>query len=1025
MNVRYFSDGFAESRKKPTRSGVPWKDPANRKRLIVVIVALAFFLFFSSARAVGTFWTDYLWFDSLHFADIWTKLITTRIGLIVLFSLVAAGIMILNWFLADRHRPVMQVFGPQDEFPRRYQIAMVRRPWLIRIVISLVVGIFLGASMASRWHEWILLRNGSSFGVTDPNFSSDISFYMFKLPFYSIVVDWLFEAIILVLIITLFLQYANGAIRFSRVGERVVSSAKAHISGLCVVLAGLKAIDYWFQRFELSYSVRGAVQGATYTDVKAQLPVLTLMIAISALAGILFLINIRRRGWTLPLLVVVLWGGVYIFAGTFYPAFVQRFRVDPAEFSKEKPYIQNNIDATRHAFGLDNVEVQPFAYSDSVADAKTAVAENPEMIRNIRLLDPKVITSTFQRLQANLVYTKFANLDVGRYDVTLPDGTVEKTQVVLANRELNPDGIPQQSWEGRHVAYTHGYGAAVAGISGVTASGQPDFLLKDVPVATKGEQKDLEIEKPEVYFGEGFEEYSIVGSKRDEVNYLEADSETVATRYEGADGVKLKSVFRKFAFALRMNDPNLLLSSYITKDSKILFRRDIRSRVSEIAPFLSLDSNPYPVIANGRLFYILDAYTTSNRYPNAQTADITGLPAQSGLRHEFNYVRNSVKIVVDAYDGTVTFYAMDAAQYPDPLLAAYREALPDLFTDMQNMPQQIREHLRYPEDLFRVQTNMWGRYHLGDAQAFYEKTNGWDVAQNPPSQVVSASSVTEPRNDVIVLGGGAQAALTTQVRTKESRIDPYYTLMRLPGEEDVSYSLFRSFVPTSEDDSRKKLTAFMVAGSDPDEYGRLRVYEMPSDLQIPGPSLVNASIQQDQSISTAITQLNQNGSKVEFGQLSIVPLDRSLLYVRPLYVTAEGTNPIPELKGVIAVFGSQVVMKPTLREALESLFQGISVDTLETEDGSSGTVANQDHTQQNTEVAKSTTTSTSQFPGVTTPTGALSDQEKQKRIAEASQLLTQAEDALKSTGDLAEYQRLVREARNKLMEVESATAGVP
>ena len=605
----------------------------------------------------------------------------------------------------------------------------------------------------------------------------------------------------------------------------------------------------------------------------------------------------------LPVVAVGLWGLVAIVAGALYPTFIQRVRVEPQESTRESEYIGNNINATRDALGLSNVEVQPFDYSSDRDETVKAIDDNEPTIRNIRLLDPKVVLPTYQNLQAIRGYYRFNELDVDRYKIQGPvggsggGGPAPETEVVLGNRDLNQNDLPQQSWEGRHVNYTHGYATALSPANGTNLTGQPDFLLKDVPVNVDSrlDASIPEITQPQLYFGENLTSYSIVGTKREEVDYLDSAGQTIPYRYQGTGGVQISSWVRQAAFFLRFNfEWNLLFSDYITPESRILYIRDVRERFETAAPFLKFDADPYPVVVNGKIVYMIDGYTTSDKYPNAQRADTSGLDTASGLAgHRFDYIRNSVKGVLDAYDGTVKLYIVDPN---DPIVEAYAKAFPDLFQDADQMDPQLKEHFRYPEDQFRVQTNMWGSYHITDPQSFYEGSNGWSVAQDPGTSVTTGSSA-------------AQTQTTTPsgqpVRTLAQRINPVYVIGRLPGDQKEGFMILRSFVPVSDDDSKKQLTAFMVAKSDPDQYGKLIVYEMPGDALPNGPGLVNSVIQQNQTVSRQISLLNQQGSKVSYGDLILVPINQTILYVRPLYVSSEGQTPVPELKQVIVVWGSR------------------------------------------------------------------------------------------------------------------------
>jgi uncharacterized membrane protein (UPF0182 family) len=894
------------------QSEVPHRRRAGR--LVMALVVGAVFLVLLSARGVAGFYTDYLWFDSLGFTSVWSGLILTKAGLILAFS---AGFFLLCWgnlLVAHRLAPPVRPAGPEEDALADVQRVLARRPGAFRAGVALFLAFIFGTGAASHWNEWLLFRNHVSFGVDEPLFGRDLGFYVFQLPFLAFVANALFAFLIVVVIVTAVAHYLNGGIRMQVPGRYVARPVKVHLSVLLALIAIVKAVNYYLDRYELVFSTRGAVQGATYTDVNAQLPAFNLLIVISLLAAVLFLVNIRQRGWALPLTAVGLWGLVAVVAGSVYPALVQRFRVEPAESTREAAFIQRNIDATRAAMGLQEVDVRPFAYDEQLG--ADALVRNAETVRNIRLWDPQVLQRTYQRLQEVRTFYRFTDVDVDRYRV----GN-DTTQIVLSARELSPDSLPSDTWENRHLAFTHGYGAVLSPANSVTSDGQPDFLVKNIPP-----QGEPPITEPRLYHGEAIGGYGIVNTGRDEIDYVREDGTAVTNRYDGEGGVGIGSIHRRLAFALRFGDINPLISGFMTEDSRILYVRDIRERVRTIAPFLHYDRDPYPVVLDGRIVWLLDAYTTTNQFPYAQQADTNRLVAGSGLAHGFNYVRNSVKVAIDAYDGDATFYIVDP---DDPIAAAYAKAFPKLFATAEP-PAELRAHFRYPEDLFRVQTNMWGRYHISEADQFYSQSDRWNIAQDPGS----AGAATPAAAPVPGAPLGASP--------REHRMDPYYLLMRLPDEPRAEFLILQPFVPFSDDDSRRELSAFMVAKSDPTEYGKLEVFVMPRDRQVDGPAIVNARINQEPEISSLITLLSRAGSEVLLGNLVIIPIEQSLIYIRPLYVQATGANAVPELKKVIVAFGGRISIQDTLQQALVAVF-GDAPPTLEegpitgTEPGTPGT----------------------------------------------------------------------------------------
>ncbi|WP_419918347.1 UPF0182 family protein [Candidatus Poriferisocius sp.] len=881
---------------------------SRRSKIILGLIVLVLLVTILSLRGLARLWTDYLWFDHLGHGGVWGEILIYKIVISVVFIVLFFLLLYSNLALADRIAPSSRPPGPEEDLLRHYYTAVGHRRRLVSVVIAVLLALIVGGGTGGEWQKAMLFFNSMDFGLDDPQFNQDIGFYIFRLPFIQFLVSWVFRALIIVAVITAIAHYVNGGIRFQTNGQRVTPQVKVHLSVLLALIALVRAVGYWYDRYSLNFSTRGPVHGASYTDVNAQLPALNLLLLISVLSAVLLVINIWQRGWVLPVTAVGLWMVVAIIMGAIYPAVIQRFRAEPEESKKEAVYIERNIEATRHALGIDNVIERQFS-----PDTEITVEElgSSPSVSNIRLLDPDIVPNAFQVEQAERTFYTFNNeVDVDRYEI---DGEV--TEVVVGARQLNVDDIPQPSWEGRHIQYTHGYGVAVAPVNAVTTQGSPDFVVGDVPVVAKS---DLKVTRPQLYIGENLTGYAIVGASIPEVDYTEAN-ETVPYTYSGSEGVGIGSFFRQVAFALRFGDINPLISGFVEGDSRIIFNRDLRTRVQKLAPFLELDADPYPVIHDGRVVYIMDAYTTSDRYPYSQVPDVGDLAPQSGLRKKFNYVRNSVKVVVDAYNGDTTFYVLDPE---DPIIQVWRKVFPSLFEDFDKMPANLQNHLRYPEDLFRVQTTMWARYFIDDAETFYANSVTWAVAQDPGTRITARTFLDEV-TDAIAAEETATASATRQL---ERRIRPFYQLLQLPEEEDLDFVIFRTFVPVSgsgdEEDERKELTAFIAAKSDKDEYGELVVYTVP-DTSIPGPSIVDAKIQADTQIAEEFTLLNQQGSTVLQGNLLMIPVGDSLLFVRPVYVQATGDTELPQVKRVIAGVGNDddfvLRIRPTLEEALAAL----------------------------------------------------------------------------------------------------------
>ncbi len=883
------------------------RPPSGRGRVALVVGLVVAFVLVTSLRGIAGFYTDYLWFDSLDLSGVWRGILGAKTALALLFTAVFFVLAYANLFIADRVSPRLRLApsSPEDEMVERYHELVGKRAGLLRTVVSLFLAIVAGASASSQWREWILFTNRVDFGQKDATFSTDIGFYVFQLPFLRYVAGWLFSSLVIITLATLVAHYLNGGIRVQTSGERVTAQVKAHLSVLLGLLSLVRAGQYWLQRYELVFSTRGTVDGATYTDVNVQLTVIYLLIIISLTALVLFMVNIRRRGWVLPVLAVGLWAFVALLAGEAVPAFVQRFRVQPDEPAKEAPYIRHNIAATRDGMGLAEVGLEPFAAEGELSSAD--LTRNADLVRNIRLWDPKVVVRALQRSQGEGLrdYYSINDVDVDRYTI---DGRT--TQVNIAVRDLSSDGVPQKSWVAQRLTYTHGYGAVVSPANATTAGGQPVLDVRDVPV--KASESAPEISQPRVYIGEGQSGYAIVNTSVREFDYQDDSGGTKVTRYSGADGVPLDSFVRKAAFALRFGDINPVISGNVKAGSRLIMQRDVRERVQTVAPFLSYDSDPYPVLVGGRIVWVIDAYTTTDHFPNAQRADTVDVPADSGLAGSFNYVRNSVKATVDAYDGTIRLYVVDDS---DPLVRAYAKAFPELFTDGDEVPADLRAHFRYPEDLFRVQTTMWGRYHLSDPQDFYSRTDEWNVAPDP-----------ELRPDAAAVGVATTVAnASTNVSNQfADRVDPYYMQLRLPGEEKESFTLLRPFVAASRSNRTRTLTAFLVAKSDPGSYGKLLSYRTPSSRPPAGPQDVVNAINSNSAVSKDVTLLCQQQSKCSTTNLLVIPIEQSLLYVRPLYVESESENSVPQLEKVIVAFQTggtiEVGLGDTLNDALESLF---------------------------------------------------------------------------------------------------------
>jgi uncharacterized membrane protein (UPF0182 family) len=768
------------------------------------------------------------------------------------------------------------------------------------LVVAAFFSIVMASGVASEWKNWILFANATNFGIKDPQFHKDIGFYVFRLPFLEFIAGWVFAALLVILIITLVFHYLNGGIRLQAPFQRVTPQVKVHISVILALMALTKTVQYYLARFGLTLSHRGVVDGATYTDVKAQLPALNLLMLISVAAAILFIANIWRRGWVFPIIAVGLWGFISIVVGTIYPAVIQRFVVQPNEFAREQTYIKRNIDATRAAFGLDKITVQKFDYNTNLT-ARQAV-DNKDTLDNARLWDPDPLTQVLQSTEEFQSYYRFLNTDVDRYDV---NGT--KTQTLTGVRELDSSQLPSNTWTNRHLVYTHGY--AVDTAQGNTTEGdQPQYLVSDIPpTVTEGAP---DIKQPDVYFGEQLSGYVVVKSK---VAEQEANGETASntTNYQGSGGVPLSSFGRRLAFALRFGDFNLIWSGQITPQSRILYLRDIRDRVQTAAPFLQWDADPYPVVLDGKVVWVLDGYTTTNRYPYSQSIN-PSVPPGSGLNIDMNYVRNSVKATVDAYDGTIHFYIVDPS---DPIIQTYRKAFPDLFTDVKNMPAGLRDHWRYPVDIFDTQTEQYTQYHMTDPQQFFQKATLWDIAPSPGTSDVTAASTIPSANGQ---NGGRNSTLSSS----GNPIDPLYLTMQTPDGKGQEFVLQRPFVPRRK---ANQLSAFLFAGNDGANYGKLTLYEVPDNSAAPSPYRASTLIEADPYISKTFSLLDQRGSQVVRGAAQLIPVGNTIFYVRPIYIEGSPTGAqkaLPRWNYVAVTYGEKAVLDRSVASAVKNLISG-------------------------------------------------------------------------------------------------------
>jgi uncharacterized membrane protein (UPF0182 family) len=945
-------------------------------------VAILLVVLLLSLRGLARFYTDYLWFDDVGFTRTWRALLSAKLVPALIFSAVFFVLMLVNLIVADRVAPRYRGTGPEDEIIERYRGYVAPYAGRVRVVVAVFFAIVMGSGVSAQWNHWILFSNSTSFGIKDPQFHKDLSFYVFRLPFLQFAAGWTFAALLVVLIVAAVFHYLNGGIRLQSPFQRVTPQVKVHLSVLLALMALTKTYQYYLAQFALTKSHRGFVDGATYTDVHAQLPALRLLIVISIAAAGLFIVNIWRRGWVFPIIAVGLWGFISIVVGTIYPAAIQRFTVQPNELSREQKYIDRNIKATRDAFNLTNIDAKKFQYQQALNAADTADAK--ATLNSVRLWDPKPASDDFKVDEAQSTAYEFNDVDVDRYKI----GDEPSKPTLAAVRELDQAHLPDNSWTSQHLVYTHGYGvvAAAADQVGGDNNDQPSYVLRGVP--PKGDIT-LDPKFAPVYFGETLGGYAVVDTKVPEQEATSIATST-PTRYSGKGGVQVSSFLRKAALALRFGDWNLFVSGQVTSGSRALYIRDIKTRVQTAAPFLKFDADPYPVVLNGRITWIYDAYTMTDDYPYSQSIHPQE-PIGSGLDTDFNYVRNSVKATIDAYDGTIKFFVVDPK---DPIIRTYRKAFPQLFSDVSEMPPGLREHWRYPEDLFNAQTEQYALYHITDPVQYFNKQDIWDIAPAPEQGTTAA--VTAP------VQGGNNGGRNTTLAASGDASDPLYLTLQLPGLQDSprqEFTLQRSFTP------RRKggiLSSFIFARTDGANYGQLVVYSV-SDASAPSSAKAATAIESDQFISSQFTLLGQAGSKVERGAVQLIPIGNAVLYVRPIWVTGQGPQPYPRFRFLAAVAGDRAVLGCDVTDAVTALLSDTQTRLQKEGTGACGRPIAPTTPVENPPGGGTTTTTTrptTPGTGSQPPPSATVDQ----LIADAQREFQAADEAL-ARKDLAEFQR--------------------
>ncbi len=839
--------------------------------IFLAIVAVVFL----SGHAISLY-TDFLWFQEVQFTQVFTKTLAIKATLGTLFGGLFFLFLYFNLRIAARLPSedwLLHIQGGLDLPSPEVIDPLIRR---LLLPVTILMGFLAAPQAAAQWKPALLFFNSIPFGIEDPLFGYDIGFFVFWLPALKSLYNWLLVTLALIAIASGYLYFLYRAIHYSEQGLSLARHARTHLFILIAALLVVQAGGYLLDAYELLFSPRGAAHGASYSDIYANLPALRILTVLSLVAAGLTVFQMYRPG------VRYLFGGlgalllVHLLGLYAYPSFLQQFRVVPNEIVLETPYIKRNIHFTRLGYGIDKVEEKVFPAEESLTAED--LRRNDATVKNIRVWDHRPLLATYAQLQQLRTYYEFVNVDNDRY---LIDGNYR--QVMISARELSHQQLPSRIWINEHLIYTHGYGAVLGPVNKVTPEGLPEFFIKDIPPVF---DSPIQVSRPEVYYGELANDYVFVKTKAQELDYPAGDR-NIYTTYEGKGGVPLKSFWRKLLFSARFTSLRISLSDDMTKDSRILYHRRIQERVKKIAPFLTFDRDPYMVIDKaGKLVWIIDAYTTSDRYPYSEPVPEVG-----------NYIRNSVKAVVDAYNGTVKFYISDPS---DPVVRTYAKAFPGLLTPLEDMPKDLRTHIRYPQDLFAIQARIYATYHMQDPQVFYNKE---DLLSIPRKAVKSQAQSPIP----------GQIAPRQQVVERE--IDPYYIIMKLPGEEKEEFVLLLPFTPNNRDNMR----SWLAARSDGTNYGKLIALNFPKARLVYGPKQIDARIDQDADISQLLTLWGQGGSEVIRGDLLAIPIENSLLYVQPLYLAAEKGS-LPELKRVITAFGNRIEMEETLEESLEKHF---------------------------------------------------------------------------------------------------------
>lgn len=886
-----------------------------RRRMLywVIGVVLAVLLLLLSAR----FYTDLLWYRSVGYLDVLLTMLRVKLWMGVAPAFAMTFAVASNMLLAQKLAPVDRVISADERRIDDWRRAAEPFTRPIIMTVALICGLVVGVATYMHWDTYLLWANRVQWGRTDPQFGRDLSYFMFELPFLTLVNKWLFIGALIVLVLTVLTSYVYGGIRPQAPGAKIPPQVNVHISVLLMALVALLGWGLLLELHLLSYSERGVITGLGFTDANASLVAYQFVATGAVTCFILFQINVRKPGWLLPSVALVWLFLLGLSVASLYPHVYQLLVVEPQELEREYPFIEDHLQFTRYGFGLDDVAVAETPGNAQLTAA--TVRRYRSALEQIRLWDPDTLRIIYQEVQALRTYYDFPDVDVDRYDI---DGA--RQQVMIAAREVNEQALPEHSdrWEARRLIYTHGYGLVTTPVAGHSNAGLPTFLTRDMP--TRG-SKAIAADNPRIYFGENSPRYSIVDSAAVELDHPLHGRAFARFDYTGRAGVAVDPWLNRLAFGIRFWDIRLPLSRLLEPDSRVLFHRNVRDRIRLVAPYLQVDRNPYPVSVDGRIKWVVDCYTVSDMMPYSKRVNLQDLTqvdqpkqhggsgmlpgvfirSEAGLSGTANYIRNSVKAVVDAYDGSVTLYVVDPS---DRVLQAWRRVFPESFVPAEYASDRLRAHFRYPQDMFRVQSVVYADYHMRAPETFYTREAAWRI---PPD----AAFISLRRE---------RARPEYEERRKDLR--PYWLLTRFPGEEDDEFAIVQPFSP----DQRNVLTGYLVGRSDGEHYGDLKAYVFPPNSTVLGPAQVQARIDQDATISAWMTLRMQSGSRVSRGTLLTIPVGDALLYVQPLFVQADKSevaqllgaqlSSIPELKKVVVLYGDTVVMRDTLGSALAAIF---------------------------------------------------------------------------------------------------------